>query len=73
VAVIGGGIVGLASAREMILRHPNLTFTLLEKEKELGECALVHLDAYSYIHPDFILISLVSPLQLSIRQVITVV
>ncbi|XDV50621.1 hypothetical protein PO909_019652 [Leuciscus waleckii] len=36
VAVIGGGIVGLASAREMILRHPNLTFTLLEKEKELA-------------------------------------
>lgn len=47
VAVIGGGIVGLASARELILRHPNLTFTLLEKEKELGECALV-LDTYSY-------------------------
>lgn len=45
VAVIGGGIVGLASARELILRHPNLTFTLLEKEKELGECALVLLDA----------------------------
>lgn len=38
VAVIGGGIVGLASARELILRHPNLTFTLLEKEKELGKC-----------------------------------
>lgn len=36
VAVIGGGIVGLASAREMILRHPNLSFTLLEKEKELA-------------------------------------
>lgn len=36
VAVIGGGIVGLASARELILRHPNLTFTLLEKEKELA-------------------------------------
>lgn len=37
VAVVGGGIVGLAAARELILRHPNLTFTLLEKEKELGE------------------------------------
>ncbi|XP_030627658.1 L-2-hydroxyglutarate dehydrogenase, mitochondrial [Chanos chanos] len=36
VAVVGGGIVGLASARELILRHPNLTFTLLEKEKELS-------------------------------------
>ena len=37
VAVVGGGIVGLASARELLLRHPDLTFTLLEKEKELGE------------------------------------
>lgn len=36
VAVVGGGIVGLATARELILRHPNLTFTLLEKEKELA-------------------------------------
>ncbi|XP_073691002.1 L-2-hydroxyglutarate dehydrogenase, mitochondrial [Garra rufa] len=36
VAVVGGGIVGLASARELILRHPNLTFTLLEKENELA-------------------------------------
>lgn len=36
VAIIGGGIVGLASARELILRHPNLSFALLEKEKELA-------------------------------------
>ncbi|XP_053535123.1 L-2-hydroxyglutarate dehydrogenase, mitochondrial isoform X1 [Ictalurus punctatus] len=36
VAVVGGGIVGLATARELILRHPNLTFTLLEKERELA-------------------------------------
>uniref|UniRef100_A0A673GGU1 L-2-hydroxyglutarate dehydrogenase, mitochondrial n=1 Tax=Sinocyclocheilus rhinocerous TaxID=307959 RepID=A0A673GGU1_9TELE len=36
VAIIGGGIVGLASSRELILRHPNFTFTLLEKEKELA-------------------------------------
>lgn len=37
VAVVGGGIVGLATARELILRHPLLSFVLLEKEKELGE------------------------------------
>lgn len=37
VAVVGGGIVGLATARELILRHPALSFVLLEKEKELGE------------------------------------
>lgn len=36
VAVVGGGIVGLATARELILRHPSLSFILLEKEKELG-------------------------------------
>ncbi|XP_043930224.1 L-2-hydroxyglutarate dehydrogenase, mitochondrial [Protopterus annectens] len=36
VAVIGGGIVGLAAARELILRHPALHFIILEKEKELA-------------------------------------
>lgn len=36
VAVVGGGIVGLAAARELLLRHPSLSFILLEKEKELG-------------------------------------
>uniref|UniRef100_H3C3Q3 L-2-hydroxyglutarate dehydrogenase, mitochondrial n=1 Tax=Tetraodon nigroviridis TaxID=99883 RepID=H3C3Q3_TETNG len=36
VAVVGGGIVGLATARELILRHPALSFILLEKEKELA-------------------------------------
>ncbi|XP_028251565.1 L-2-hydroxyglutarate dehydrogenase, mitochondrial [Parambassis ranga] len=36
VAVVGAGIVGLATARELILRHPSLSFILLEKEKELS-------------------------------------
>lgn len=36
VAVVGGGIVGLATARELILRHPSLSFILVEKEKELA-------------------------------------
>ncbi|KAG9336737.1 hypothetical protein JZ751_003085 [Albula glossodonta] len=36
VAIVGGGIVGLATARELILRHPTLSFTVLEKEKELA-------------------------------------
>lgn len=40
VAVVGGGIVGLATVRELILRHPSLSFVLLEKEKELGGCSL---------------------------------
>ncbi|CAK1540574.1 unnamed protein product [Leptosia nina] len=32
IAVIGGGIVGSASARELALRHPTLKIALLEKE-----------------------------------------
>ncbi|XP_074517643.1 L-2-hydroxyglutarate dehydrogenase, mitochondrial [Sebastes fasciatus] len=36
VAVVGGGIVGLATVRELSLRHPSLSFILLEKEKELA-------------------------------------
>ncbi|XP_078262202.1 L-2-hydroxyglutarate dehydrogenase, mitochondrial [Rhinoraja longicauda] len=36
VAIVGGGIVGLASAREIKLRHPKLTCIVLEKEKELA-------------------------------------
>uniref|UniRef100_A0A8B9UCL9 L-2-hydroxyglutarate dehydrogenase, mitochondrial n=2 Tax=Anas TaxID=8835 RepID=A0A8B9UCL9_9AVES len=36
VAVVGAGIVGLASARELVLRHPELAFAVLEKEKELA-------------------------------------
>lgn len=35
-AVVGGGIVGLATARELILRHPSLRLILLEKEQQLG-------------------------------------
>lgn len=36
VAVVGGGIVGLATARELILRHPSLRLILLEKEQQLA-------------------------------------
>ncbi|KAJ1104185.1 hypothetical protein NDU88_001598 [Pleurodeles waltl] len=36
VVVVGGGIVGLATARELILRHPSLSFSVVEKEKELA-------------------------------------
>jgi (S)-2-hydroxyglutarate dehydrogenase len=34
--VIGGGILGLATARELLLRYPNADVVLIEKEKELG-------------------------------------
>ncbi|XP_017943886.1 L-2-hydroxyglutarate dehydrogenase, mitochondrial [Manacus vitellinus] len=36
VVVVGAGIVGLAAARELIQRHPSLSFAVLEKEKELA-------------------------------------
>ncbi|XP_040189440.1 L-2-hydroxyglutarate dehydrogenase, mitochondrial [Rana temporaria] len=36
VVIIGGGIVGLASARQLILRYPTLRFALLEKENEIA-------------------------------------
>lgn len=35
-AVVGGGIVGVASAREILLRHPKTKIAILEKEKELA-------------------------------------
>ncbi|XP_067624612.1 L-2-hydroxyglutarate dehydrogenase, mitochondrial [Eurosta solidaginis] len=34
--VVGGGIVGAASAREILLRHPHLRVALLEKEHKLA-------------------------------------
>lgn len=34
--VVGGGIVGTASAREILLRHPHLKVALLEKEPNLA-------------------------------------
>lgn len=36
VAVIGGGIIGLAVAREFMRRHPGVNMTVFEKERELG-------------------------------------
>jgi len=34
-AIVGGGIVGLATAREMLLRQPRLRLIVLEKEKDI--------------------------------------
>ncbi|XP_048526368.1 L-2-hydroxyglutarate dehydrogenase, mitochondrial [Dendroctonus ponderosae] len=36
VVVVGGGIVGAASARELKLRHPKLKMAILEKEHEMA-------------------------------------
>ena len=36
-AVVGGGIVGLATARQLLLSHPGKRVVVLEKENELGK------------------------------------
>ena len=36
VGIVGGGILGLATARELLARRPGLEVTVLEKEKELA-------------------------------------
>ena len=36
VAIVGGGIVGLATAWQLLLRYPQLQVTVLEKEAEVG-------------------------------------
>src|SRR5579872_6523845 len=35
-AIVGGGILGLALARELTRRHPRLSLCVLERERELG-------------------------------------
>src|ERR671910_3242653 len=35
-AVVGAGIVGLAVARELALRHPDATVAVLEREREIA-------------------------------------
>jgi (S)-2-hydroxyglutarate dehydrogenase len=37
VVVVGGGIVGLAAARELLLREPGISLAVLDKEASLGE------------------------------------
>lgn len=36
IVVVGGGIVGAASAREILLRHPTWKVAVVEKEKRLA-------------------------------------
>jgi (S)-2-hydroxyglutarate dehydrogenase len=36
-AVIGAGILGLASARELLRRHPGLRLAVLDKERRIGQ------------------------------------
>ena len=41
--VVGGGIVGLATAQEISWRHPHLKVVVLEKERELASHQTGHL------------------------------
>ncbi|XP_002128749.2 L-2-hydroxyglutarate dehydrogenase, mitochondrial [Ciona intestinalis] len=36
VTIVGGGIVGLATARELLLRHPGVKYAVVEKENEVS-------------------------------------
>ncbi|HEV7180453.1 MAG TPA: FAD-dependent oxidoreductase, partial [Candidatus Baltobacteraceae bacterium] len=36
IAIVGGGIVGLATGRELLMRHPHLKVVILEKEDILA-------------------------------------
>jgi (S)-2-hydroxyglutarate dehydrogenase len=36
VTIVGAGIVGLATAMELLKRHPSLTLQILEKEQQIG-------------------------------------
>ncbi len=40
--VVGGGIVGLAAARELLLRHPGASLCVLEREDRLGAHQTTH-------------------------------
>jgi len=36
VVVIGAGLIGMATAQELITRHPSLTYCVVEKENKVG-------------------------------------
>lgn len=36
IAIIGTGIVGLATARELIMRYPNFKYIVVDKEDTIG-------------------------------------
>lgn len=40
ITIVGGGIVGLATARKLINDNPYLKCVLVEKENQLGFCDL---------------------------------
>ncbi len=45
--VVGAGIVGLATARQLILRYPTLKMAVLDKEKTIGKS--LHTAVHVYV------------------------
>ena len=45
IAIVGGGIVGLATAYKLQIKYPNSTIVLFEKEKILAahQLSLIHI------------------------------
>jgi cation diffusion facilitator CzcD-associated flavoprotein CzcO len=44
--VVGGGIVGCATARQIKMDHPQLSIALVEKESKLGTAYLLFCNRY---------------------------
>lgn len=49
--VVGGGIVGMATAREVSLRHPTMRIAVVEKEKKLGGSSIPVLNGHIPVTP----------------------
>ncbi len=41
IAVVGGGIVGMATAREIAIRYPNMKLAVIEKENDICKLILI--------------------------------
>lgn len=70
--VVGGGIVGCATAREMKTRHPNLKIAVVEKENKLAmhqtghNSGVVH--AGIYYKPGSIKVNILKKLSIKILK-----
>lgn len=68
--VVGGGIVGMATAREVALRHPTMRIAVVEKERKLGGSSILnghipvtpHESLGMRLHPVLLLWGLTPPL-----------
>ena len=40
IVVVGAGLIGMATAQELITRHPSLTYCVVDKESRVGQCSM---------------------------------